>query len=223
MLWKEDDDLNIAFVVPDNVIDLAFSIDCRALPVDHTYALASEIERHLPWFAHEESCALHLIHVAESGNGWERPQNGDDLLYLSRRTKLILRIPKELLEAAKELTGKELLISEEHTIKLGKADIKKLADSTALYSRYVDTTNSESEEEFINRVVAELHMMGLDFKKILAGKTHIHRNHDDQESLTRSLFIADLGRMDSVRLQERGIGSNQHLGFGIFIPHKTLK
>ncbi|MDH3353636.1 MAG: type I-MYXAN CRISPR-associated protein Cas6/Cmx6 [Chromatiales bacterium] len=221
MLWKEDEDLEAIFNVPDDVVDLAFSINCRALPIDHTYALASEIERHLPWFVLEECCALHLIHGAESGNGWERPDNGEDMLYLSRRTKLVLRVPKDRVEAARELTGKELVI-DSCTINVGKAETKKLADSSALYSRYVDTSHSESEDEFIDRAVAELHAMGLEFKKILAGKAHAHKD-DHQETLTRSLFIADLGRMDSVRLQERGIGSNQSLGFGVFIPHKTLK
>lgn len=87
MLWKEDEDLEAVFIVPDDVVDLTFSIDCKSLPVDHTYSLASEIERHLPWIAHEERCALHLIHVPESGNGWERPEKGNAQLYLSRRTK----------------------------------------------------------------------------------------------------------------------------------------
>lgn len=222
MLWKEDEDLDTLFIVPDDVVDLVFSIDCKSLPVDHTCSLASEIERHLPWFAAEKRCALHLIHVAESGNGWERPEKGTAQLYLSRRTKLILRMPKERVEAAKELTGKNLRIEGGYSIKVGKADIRKLADSTALYSRYVDTSHNESEEEFIDRAVAEIHAMGLEFKKILAGKAHIHKC-DDQEMLTRSLFIADLGRMDSVRLQEQGIGTHQNLGFGVFIPHKTLK
>lgn len=222
MLWKEDEDLDAIFIVPDDVVDLAFSIDCRALPVDHSYALASEIERHLPWLVSEERCALHLIHGAESGNGWERPENSDDVIYLSRRTKLIFRLPKERIEAAQELTGKELII-DEYVIKVGKADIRKLADTTALYSRHLETSEEESEEKFIDRAVAELHAMGLEFKKILAGKAHTHRDSDNRASLTRSLFIADLGRMDSVRLQEQGLGSKQHMGFGVFMPHKTLK
>lgn len=222
MLWKEDEDLEALFIVPDDVVDLAFSIDCRALPVDHTYALAAEIARHLPWFAVEERCALHLIHGAESGNGWERPERGDALLYLSRRTKLILRVPKERIETAQELTGKELIIGQ-HTIKVGKAVSRKLADTTALYARYLDIDESESEEIFIDKAVAELRAMGLEFKKILAGKAHTHRDSNNNEILTRSLFIADLGRMDSIRLQEQGLGTKKHIGFGVFLPHKTLK
>lgn len=222
MLWKEDEDLDTPFVVPDSVVDLAFSIDCRALPVDHTYALAAEIERHLPWLATEERCALHLIHGADSGNGWERPEQGDALLYLSRRTRLILRVPKERIESAQELTHKELMV-DQHPLKVGKADIRKLAVTTALYSRYLETGEDENEEKFIDRAVAELRAMGLEFKKILAGKAHTHRDGNDNVLFTRSLFIADLGRLDSIRLQEQGLGSRQHMGFGVFIPHKTVK
>jgi CRISPR-associated protein Cas6 len=222
MHWQEDEDLDTKFNVPDDVVDLAYSINCRALPIDHSYALASAIAQHLPWFVSEEHCALHLIHGAESGNGWDRPENGEDLLYISRRTKLVLRLPKERIEAAQTLTGKELVI-DKHVISVGPSNTRKLADSTALYSRYVDSHPDESEEEFIDRAVAELRAMGLKFKKIMAGKSHTHNGGSEQEILTRSLFIADLARMDSIRLQEQGIGSKQNYGFGVFIPHKTLK
>ncbi len=156
MFWQEDEDPETIFIVPDDVVDLAFSIDCRALPVDHTYALAAEIERHLPWFIDEARCGLHLIHGADSGNGWERPENGEDLLYLSRRTKLVLRIPKERIEAAREgLTGKELTVGD-CSVRPGRAECRKLVNSSALYSRYVKSSKSESEALFINRVVAQI-------------------------------------------------------------------
>ena len=41
----------------------------------------------LPWMVDEPQAGIHLIHGAESGNGWIRPQEPDALLILSRRTR----------------------------------------------------------------------------------------------------------------------------------------
>ena len=107
MYWQEEKEEKVT-QVPDNVVDLAFSIDCRAVPVDHAYALSSAIRKVLPWFDDEHGAALHLIHVADSGNGWEKPSGADDLMYLSRRTRLTLRLAKEQVENARALSGQTL-------------------------------------------------------------------------------------------------------------------
>ena len=93
MYWQEEVNEQ-QFIVPDRVINLLFRIDCPTLPVDHAWGLSREIQRVLPWFGEEPTEGLHIIHGADSGNGWERPQASDDLLYLSRRVKLVLRLPR---------------------------------------------------------------------------------------------------------------------------------
>ncbi len=107
MYWQETKE-NQRYTVPDDIVDVVYSIDCRALPVDHAYALSQAIQRALPWFAEEESVGLHTIHVADSGNGWMRPDDPDALLHLSRRTKLTLRLPKHRIEDAGKLMGQTL-------------------------------------------------------------------------------------------------------------------
>ena len=99
MYWEETKPEH-DHVIPDAVVDLAFDMSCRCLSVDHMYALSQAIVRELPWMPTEPGVGIHPIHVAESGNGWTRPENPTDLLYLSRRTKLILRIPKQRIEEA---------------------------------------------------------------------------------------------------------------------------
>lgn len=50
---------------------------------------------------------IHTIHVAESGNGWERPDDAQHQWLLpSKRTRLMLRIPETRLETVAELTAK---------------------------------------------------------------------------------------------------------------------
>lgn len=222
--WQDDDD-DKPFVVPDDIQDLHFDIQCKMMLVDHAEPLSSAIHTALPWFASEPDAALHLIHVADSGNGWERPEEADEWLYLSRRTKLVLRLPKARIEQAKqELEGEELIVSGQ-PMQVGKAKAKKLMVHPALYARYVvcdkDEEEEEEEEDFLQRQIAELNTIGIRFKKILCGKMHSF-DMAGASVYTRSLFVADLKPEDSIRLQEKGVGTDQCFGFGVFIPHKTV-
>ena len=222
MYWQEDEDDVTLFRVPENVVDVQFSINCKSLPVDHAHALSNAVKEALPWFADEVQAGLHLIHVAESGNGWERPQGDDELLYLSRRTKLTLRVPQHRVEDAKQLSGRILNVAD-NTLEVGKSSVRLLSVSTTVYSRYVAGKQEQSEDEFLAEVIAELREAGLRFKKVLCGKENL-LDTADGPLITRSLLVADMAIEDAVRLQETGVGASEHkkLGCGLFIAHKTV-
>jgi len=222
MYWQEEDDDGSQFQVPENVVDVQFSINCKSLPVDHAHALSTAVKAALPWFADEIQAGLHLIHVAESGNGWERPQGDDELLYLSRRTKLTLRVPQHRLGDTEQLSGKVLNVAE-NSMEVGKSNVRLLSVSTTLYARYVAGKEGQSEDEFLAELIGELKDAGLHFKKVLCGKENL-MDTPDGPIITRSLLVADLALEDAVRLQETGIGPHEYkkLGCGLFIAHKTV-
>ena len=125
MYWQEENDEN-SYTVPDDVVDLAFKIDCTALPVDHAWSLSEGIRAQLPWFPDEENTGLHPIHGAESGNGWSRPAQANDLIYLSHRTPLILRLPKGRIDDAMQLAGKTMeVVGNKIQIKKAKSYLGK--------------------------------------------------------------------------------------------------
>ena len=220
MYWQEDKDEKLT-TVPDDVVDLAFAIECRTLPVDHAYALATAIRAVLPWFSDENGVGLHLIHVADSGNGWERPSGAEDLMYLSRRTKLILRLQKDQVENARALTGHTLNIAG-HALKIGDAKVIPLQLTDTLYSRYVAAREGQSEADFIAEAVRQLHELGLSFKKILAGMV-FHLATPQGAVFVRSLMVAEMTQADAIVLQEKGLGPMRSLGCGLFVPHKSIK
>jgi len=223
MFWQEEENDVDRFVVPEDVVDVSFSISCKTLPVDHAHALSEAIKAALPWFAEEEQAGLHLIHVAESGNGWERPQGEDEVLYLSRRTKLTLRVPKHRVEDSQALTGQTLDVAG-NTMEVGKSNTRLLSISTTLYARYVAVSSEEQgEDEFVAELVNELKQAGLRFKKVLCGKEATF-DTPDGPMVTRSLMVADLPLEDAVRLQEIGVGphENKKIGCGLFIAHKAV-
>ena len=219
MYWIEEDEEE-PFVVPDDIVDLAFAIRCKALHVDHAYALAQAVAEALPWFESEPQAGLHLIHGADSGNGWYRPEEGDALIYPSRRTPLVLRLPKERVEDARALTGKTLDL-DGYSVEVGEAKERMLSNLTSLYARHVVTEHVDAEERFLEEAVARLKEMGIKFKKVLGGRPAIFRTPEGTVA-TRSLLVAGLSIEDAVRLQQEGIGPYRKMGCGLFIPHKQV-
>ncbi|HEX9870635.1 MAG TPA: type I-MYXAN CRISPR-associated protein Cas6/Cmx6 [Candidatus Tectomicrobia bacterium] len=222
MYWQEEEEDGSQFRVPENIVDIQFAISCKQLPVDHAHALSSALRQALPWFAEEREAGLHLIHVAESGNGWERPQGGEEMLYLSRRTRLTLRVPQHRVEDAMMLSGQILDVAG-NALEVGKGTVRLLSVSTTLYSRYVAGREGQSEEEFLAELIAELKGAGVRFKKVLCGKENFFETPEGPLT-TRSLLVAEMPIEDAVRLQEHGVGAHEHkkLGCGLFIPHKPV-
>jgi len=222
MFWQEDH-TEIACQVPDDVVDVLFSVDCKRLPVDHAYALSAALQQAVPWIAEGGSgVAVHTIHVAGSQNGWERPAHGSDQhLILSRRTRLAIRMPKERIDAlVKALQGKTLNVSG-HPLTVGVSKIRPLSKETTLFSRYVVSLPEDSEEAFLERTARALSDQGIRVRKALCGRTTLLGTPSGVVR-ARSLLLADLSQEESIRLQQTGLGSRREMGCGIFIPHKGV-
>ncbi len=217
-MWQDDED--IAYQIPDDVVDLAFSIECQSIPVDHAYALSCAIIKILPWFADEPKAGLHIIYGAASMHGWQRPESPDENILLSKRTKLRLRLPQARLEDARELCGKTLDVAG-HNMEIGQAKTVSLINSNTLYSRHVYSEIEEDEETFSKRMVQELRAMGLKFTKILSGRDHTISGPDGHMN-TKSLMVSGLSVQDAVKLQIRGVGPYRHMGIGLFVASKSI-
>ena len=222
MYWNDDTDKKTGFVVPDDVVDVAFRIDCPTLPLDHAYSLSSALLKALPWLEDEVHAGIHLIHGAASGNGWFRPEDTEnELLHLSKRTRMRLRIPRERLPDAQALTGQSLDI-EGHSLAVGKSEVTLLSSLPTLFSRYVMTREELDEMQFHEAVAGQLKALDIPGKKMLGGITHTMK-FPDGPVFTRSLMIADLEPQQSVRLQQFGLGEGRTIGCGLFLPHKGIK
>nr|VFJ91826.1 MAG: CRISPR-associated protein Cas6, subtype MYXAN [Candidatus Kentron sp. H]VFJ92867.1 MAG: CRISPR-associated protein Cas6, subtype MYXAN [Candidatus Kentron sp. H]VFJ99673.1 MAG: CRISPR-associated protein Cas6, subtype MYXAN [Candidatus Kentron sp. H] len=223
MLWLEESEKDgIQSANPSQMLDYAYRIQCHNLPVEHAYLLAEAIRAILPWISDEPSVGIHSIHVADSGNGWIRPtgENCKNLLYLSRRTRLVLRLSNDLISKAQNLEGATLII-DGNTLVVEKGKEKPLLPSSTLFARYIVMEEHDEETQFVSYLVNQLQHLNISPRKILCGQSHaiptpkalIH---------TRSALIAELNPAESLRLQQSGIGPNRQLGCGLFIPHKDI-
>ena len=219
MDWEESTPAE-EYTVPDAVVDAVFSISCRNLPVDHAYALSQAVQRALPWFADEAFTGLQTIHVAGSGNGWQRPDDPTALLQLSRRTKLALRIPKQRAFAAGALVDQTLDV-DGHALRVDKITLRPLSRITTLFARCVWIATANDEPAFLTAAASQLGTLGIRPAKMLCGLTTPIAT-PARTLQTRSLMIAGLSLAESVLLQQQGLGSERLLGCGVFLPHKDI-
>ena len=224
MFWQEDEN-NETLPIPDDIIDLAFTLTCRELPVDHGYALGSALIKALPLLGEDERIAIHSIYLAGSQNGWARPD--PDLgqkLILSKRTRLTLRIPKEHQATIQDTLQGVTLDIDGHTLAIGQAKSKPLSRQDTLFARYIVLHANESKDEnsFLERIMEHLKSRKLNAPKALCG-TIQHLHTPAGLLATRSLMLAGLTASQTIPLQQQYIGQHHHMGCGIFIPHKGIE
>jgi len=222
MFWQEDKDENAPYQVPDDMVDLSFKLQGRSLPLDHAHALSAALLAALPWLEEEADAGIHLIHVAESGNGWFRPEDVEhELLQLSRRTRMSLRLPKHRIEDAHVLLEKGISV-QGHGLSFSDPKVKLFSPVSTQFSRYVITDPEQPEADFLQSVAGQIRALGIPVKKLMAGKSHVFQTPDGKLP-TRSVMIADLEPEQAVLLQQKGVGEGRKMGCGLFIPHKGIK
>ncbi len=220
MYWKEASDEK-SFNVSDEIIDLSFQIECKSLPIDHAWDLSQQITQLSPWIKDTPGFGIHLIHGAESGNGWNRPEEGSDaLIHLSRRARFRLRLPKSLLVQAKALSGETITMAE-HSIRLGKITEVLFVPQQTVFARYVLSKPEDNEATFLDQCAEYLTQIDIPIRKMMSGRKH-HFQTPNGTLHTRSLMLADVEKDESIRLQQLGIGEGRLLGMGLFLPHKGI-
>ncbi len=221
MYWNEDKKTE-EFQVSDDIVDLSFVIKCKCLPLEHMQALSESLCTVLPWLEDDKFTGIHPINGAESGNGWVRSNDPNELIYLSRRQKMTIRLPKEHLESAESLVGTTINV-DGHDIEIGKSSIKKLSDLPTAFCRSIMIDGRMVEDDFLQWAFEELKRLDITVHKMMAGKERVTKLPDNSERVTRSLMLAELEKAEAVRLQQHGLGEGRKLGCGIFMPQKDIK
>ena len=219
MLWQENNNQE-THLVPDDVLDISFRIQCPELPVDHAWHLYGAIREQLPWIEDDPRFGIHSIHGAASGNGWIRPPAANSRLQLSKRTRLNLRITKDRISDTETLSGC-LLDIPGFPMKVGPSKRKPLVSSDTIFSRSVINLGDETELDLTQRLSRHFRRNDIRIKKMLCGLSHCIATPTEKIS-ARSVLLSDLQPDESIYLQQHGFGEGRQLGCGIFIPHKSL-
>jgi len=191
--------------------DLHFDLVGAEIPVDHGQALFDALAAHLPWLKDEPAVGIHPIHGEPTGR--------NDNLIISRRIKLVLRLPVTRMEDALALSGKRLDTGAGELV-VGQAKERLLTPFATLYAPIVDF-GTDDEAVFLAAARVELEAMEIRCQLLPGRKRKIHLA--EGEVLGYSLMLHDVDPQQSLRVQEQGLGRHRHFGCGIFVPHKSIK
>jgi len=191
--------------VDTHVIDLAFPVQGKTIPVDHGYALYGALSRVCPQLHHTEDAAVQMIRGRYCGEG---------LLALSPASSLKLRIPAGNLLHYITLAGKSIEV-DGHVIRLGIPTPYLLQPKTVLYSHLVTTKNGNDEERFSAEIVNQLESLSI-WGKLAIGKRRTFKVHDRQ-IVGYSVLVSELTAEESLTLQEKGLGGRRKMGCGVFV------
>lgn len=189
------------------MIDIVFELEGTLVPQDYPFIMWTEIVRTLAWLKEEENVGILPLRGSPSGEN----------TLLSKRTKLILRIPAGRATQAGQLTGQQLNIGESKLL-VGKGKERELQSATTLHSYLVES--SLGEVDFIADMKDKLQKMNVSCNLICDKYRKISGT---KESLTGfGLVLHDLKPQASLQIQRTGLGGARHFGCGIFIPFKAI-
>ena len=219
LYWREADEPETRFEVPDEIFDLVFRLRGSKLEIDHAYQLAEALRAQLKaeTFAR---IGVHGVRMAGSGNGWNRPQQTDTEMPLSRRARLAIRLHRKDYDELAGLSDQVLQLGQQQ-LEVGDSTIRQLSTMASLHARAVCCDPDQPEPDFLAQVATELRELGIVVTRMICGRSGQIRS---QRGLlfTRALLVADLKPEESVCLQQRGLGDAQRLGCGLFVPHRGI-
>ena len=219
LFWREADEPESRFEVPDEVFDLVFRLRGSKLEIDHAFELAEALKAQLETETFAR-IGIHGVRMAGSGNGWNRPQQSDAEMPLSRRARLAIRLNRDDYDEVAGISDQVLQLGRQQ-LEIGESSIRQLSSMSSLHARAVCCDPDQSEPDFLAQVATELQSLGIVVTRMICGRSGQIRS--EQGSLfTRALLVADLKPEESVCLQQRGLGDAQRLGCGLFVPHRGI-
>jgi CRISPR-associated protein Cas6 len=219
LFWREADEPEASFEVPDEVFDLVFRLRGSKLEIDHAFVLAEALRSRLKveTFAR---IGVHGVRMAGSGNGWNRPQQADAEMPLSRRARLAIRLHRDDYAEVAGISDQTLRLGRQQ-LEIGESAVRKLSSMASLHARAIRCDQGQSEPDFLAQVANDLQRLGIVVTRMICGRSGEIRSAEGS-LFTRALLIADLKPEESVCLQQRGLGEAQRLGCGLFVPHRGI-
>jgi len=191
------------------MVDLAFALAGDHLPHGYAFALEEALVERLPWLAEESAAGVHPVRAPETVYG----------LVLSRRTRLVLRIPAARVAEAGVLTGQRIEFGGA-ALDVGAATPRPIEAFATLRAWNVASA-AEDEAAFREDIAFQLEVLGMR-AQLICGKREIMS--DGARSLAGfGLALHELSPAHSLLLQAQGLGTARRLGCGIFVHHKIIE
>jgi CRISPR-associated protein Cas6 len=201
------------------------SLRGNRIPADHGYALYGAVCRVLPWLHDDESVGVHPIRGRLIGHR---------SLALTPASRLTLRLPAIRIHETLPLAGQKLDI-DGADVSLGIPTVRPLDPAATLLSPLVVIKGFMDPESFLAAADRQAKALGLSARLALVARTteaslEGKTPRPAGEPIRRTLRVRDktivgfalaaveLTALESIRIQEHGIGGRRRFGCGLFLP-----
>jgi CRISPR-associated protein Cas6 len=196
-------------------IDLTFHLQAVGpIPADHGYALYSAVSHLIPEVHQDNGIAIHPI----SGR-----QIGDRRLMLMPWSTLSIRVPDSQIAVVLKLAGKSLRI-DGASLRVGVPEVRALIPAEAVRSRLVIIKVAHADaadlttELFTAAARKKLDELGIGTEAVLSVGKRRSLHLKQREIVGYELLVEGLTAVESITLQENGLGGKRHMGCGVFVP-----
>ncbi len=200
--------MNTIEVGCDQPLDVLFSLEGQALPLDHAQALQTALCCLFPWLLTDAVAAVLPLKLV-AGDG------GQSLV--SKRSKLILRVQHSRLPDLIAASGVVLSVAD-CALRLADPHPRELQPHATLYA-YKVASSGEGEAAFMESVNRDLAQLSIRGERVCGKRGQMTVAGHMLE--TYSLMLHGLPPDQSMRLQQFGLGKHRLLGCGVFVPHKS--
>ena len=196
------------------VVDVAFPLQGKTLPLDHGYALFAALSRVIPLLHAAPSWGIHPVRGHRSGPG---------VLEMEASSFLKFRMPANRIADVLSLPGKMLTI-DGHRVTPGIPRVFPLEPRAALKARFVTVKNAVGEPAQVEKVLrmqlAAIPNLGEDPERIsiVVGARRVMRIAG-KDVVGFAASLDGLETQASLAVQTHGIGGRRHMGAGIFVPY----
>lgn len=198
------------------VIECSIEVFGDCIHVDHAYELFAALSRKQV-ILHDPSLKIGIFGI----NGIPDRQN-KTILHLSDKSRLRLRLPIQQVGIAFRLEGQSLIVGS-YEIQLGKVSVHLLKPSPNLTSRLIVIKDATEPDLFLSACQRQI-----DKLKIEGAITVKNRSDGRQKPRTVKvrwadvvgfgLTVTNLNPIDSLILQQEGLGGKRKMGCGMFVP-----
>ena len=199
------------------IIDLAFDVKAKTIPIDYGYALFGAISRIIPSIHGDRRIGVHPVRGMHL-----EPRR----LTLVDGSRLRLRLPSEEVATYLALAGATLDL-DGSKLTVGIPAVEPLRPATSLQARLVTIGHLKDPESFLATAQRQLADLGVATPAEFLPDPHPDRLGQPVRRILRikgrrivgfPLLVPNLTAEESLAVQENGLGSRRRMGCGVFVP-----
>jgi CRISPR-associated protein Cas6 len=198
------------------VVECSLEVKGECIHLDHSYELFSALCR--------KQIALHepILKIGIFGINGSPDRKNKAILHLSDKSRLRLRLPIQNVGIAYRLEGQSLIVGGSE-LELGEVKISLLDPSPSLTSRLIVIKNATEPDLFLTSCQRQIDELNIKGEIALDDRSNGQAKYKTIKVrgftvMGFGLTVTNLNSVDSLILQQEGLGGKRKMGCGMFVP-----